>query len=160
MSRARSWCCAALMRVGPDSATRPAVSEGSGSWLDMRMSGTGGFGTRRSKVRHSGLARCWRRSMRRVSMSGVTESLTRTFDVYSIALPGSEHPMANPITGSSSQIAEHLLAYEEMGFDEVRCDVYRPRGSRRWPPSSRWSERADYRSSARVRKAAICPRVT
>lgn len=53
------------------------------------------------------------------------ESLTRTFDLYSVAaLKGSEHPLVHPVTGSPAQIAEHLLAYGEMGFEEVRCDVY------------------------------------
>lgn len=52
------------------------------------------------------------------------DSLRRTFDVYSIVIPGAEHGLSNPITGSPTQIAEHLLQFGEMGFEEVRCDVF------------------------------------
>ncbi len=33
-------------------------------------------------------------------------------------------PMERPITGSSTQIADYILDLGELGFSEVRCDVY------------------------------------
>jgi hypothetical protein len=32
--------------------------------------------------------------------------------------------MKQPVTGTSQQIAEHILSIGELGFDEVRCDVF------------------------------------
>lgn len=53
-------------------------------------------------------------------------SLTRTFDVYGIVAPGlsADHSLVNPIEGSAEQIAQTLLGFEAMGFEEVRCDVF------------------------------------
>jgi len=51
----------------------------------------------------------------------------RTFDMYTV-VPGGFEPeglnMENPVLGTSEQIAEHILSIGEMGFDEVRCDVF------------------------------------
>ncbi|MGA8041007.1 MAG: LLM class flavin-dependent oxidoreductase, partial [Acidimicrobiia bacterium] len=52
--------------------------------------------------------------------------LVRTIDVYS-GQPAdleAEHDMANPMTGSSEQIADQILTLGEMGFDEVRVDLW------------------------------------
>lgn len=59
-------------------------------------------------------------------------SLDRTFDVFAVVPEGfsSEgmtvyhQPMERPITGSSTQIADYILDLGELGFSEVRCDVY------------------------------------
>ncbi len=32
--------------------------------------------------------------------------------------------MEKPVTGSSGEIAEFILSLGELGFDEVRCDVW------------------------------------
>jgi alkanesulfonate monooxygenase SsuD/methylene tetrahydromethanopterin reductase-like flavin-dependent oxidoreductase (luciferase family) len=54
-------------------------------------------------------------------------SLVKTLDVYSIVIPGAEHDLDNPLTGSSDEIAGRLLELETLGFEEVRCDVF-PKG--------------------------------
>jgi alkanesulfonate monooxygenase SsuD/methylene tetrahydromethanopterin reductase-like flavin-dependent oxidoreductase (luciferase family) len=56
--------------------------------------------------------------------------LIRTLDVYSVQPGGleAEHDMKNPVTGTAEQIAEQILALGEMGFDEVRVDL--------WPKST------------------------
>ena len=51
-------------------------------------------------------------------------SLVRTFDLYSVAVGGGEIPDRSPVTGSDQEIAEFILALGELGFSEVRCDVY------------------------------------
>ena len=54
------------------------------------------------------------------------ESLGYTFDLYSIVAPGFEadHGFTQPVEGSADQIAEYILALGELGFEEVRCDVW------------------------------------
>ena len=62
--------------------------------------------------------------------------LGRTFDLYTVvpegfstdAGSGGGLDMEQPVMGSSEQIAEHLLSVGELGFEEVRCDVF-PRTS-------------------------------
>lgn len=53
------------------------------------------------------------------------ETLVRTLDLYSAVAPGmdAEHGLANPIEGSPEQIADHLLGFGELGFEEIRLDV-------------------------------------
>lgn len=54
-------------------------------------------------------------------------TLGRTFDLYSVVPEGFEPEglnMENPVRGTSEQIAEHLVSIGELGFDEVRCDVF------------------------------------
>lgn len=59
-------------------------------------------------------------------------TLERTFDVFTVVPEGFSvdqmavyhQPMGQPITGTSEQIAEYVLALGEVGFDEIRCDVY------------------------------------
>ena len=59
-------------------------------------------------------------------------SLDRTFDVFTVVPEGFStdgmavyhQPMEKPITGSSAQIADYILELGELGFSEVRCDVY------------------------------------
>lgn len=59
-------------------------------------------------------------------------SLGRTFDLYAVVPEGFEVgeggatglDMENPVTGTSEEIAERLLSIGQLGFDEVRCDVY------------------------------------
>jgi alkanesulfonate monooxygenase SsuD/methylene tetrahydromethanopterin reductase-like flavin-dependent oxidoreductase (luciferase family) len=53
-------------------------------------------------------------------------SLVRTLDLYSAVAPGmeAEHGLQNPIAGTSEQIAEHIVSYAGMGFEEVRLDVW------------------------------------
>ncbi len=53
-------------------------------------------------------------------------TLRRSIDVFSVAAPGV--PEAPPdgslqIGGSPDEVAEALLAYAELGFDEVRCNL-------------------------------------
>jgi alkanesulfonate monooxygenase SsuD/methylene tetrahydromethanopterin reductase-like flavin-dependent oxidoreductase (luciferase family) len=55
-------------------------------------------------------------------------SLRRSLDVYTVD-PLGQAAAKNPedtglVTGSSTEIAETLLAFGELGFEEVRCDVY------------------------------------
>ena len=54
-------------------------------------------------------------------------SLVRTFDLYTVvpegfSTEGSGREQA--VTGSAEQIAEHILGLSELGFQEVRCDLY------------------------------------
>jgi alkanesulfonate monooxygenase SsuD/methylene tetrahydromethanopterin reductase-like flavin-dependent oxidoreductase (luciferase family) len=54
-------------------------------------------------------------------------SLERTFDLYSVVAPGfdtSVADMTNPVSGSADEIAEQLLRLGDLGFAEVRCDVF------------------------------------
>jgi hypothetical protein len=58
--------------------------------------------------------------------------LGRTFDLYTVVPEGFSNQgaapegldMEQPVTGTSQQIAEHILAMGELGFEEVRCDVF------------------------------------
>lgn len=54
------------------------------------------------------------------------DSLMRTIDLYSFVPPGLEadHGMDNPVTGSAGEIVEFLGHLEQLGFEEVRCDLY------------------------------------
>ncbi|MFZ0012821.1 MAG: LLM class flavin-dependent oxidoreductase [Acidimicrobiia bacterium] len=54
-------------------------------------------------------------------------SLVKTLDVYSVALPGVESELHNPLTGSADQIATMLFELGSLGFEEIRCDVF-PKG--------------------------------
>ena len=59
-------------------------------------------------------------------------TLERTFDVFTVVPEGFStdkmtvyhQPMKRPVTGTSEQIAAYVLALGDIGFDEVRCDVY------------------------------------
>ncbi|MFQ5554043.1 MAG: LLM class flavin-dependent oxidoreductase [Acidimicrobiia bacterium] len=57
-------------------------------------------------------------------------TLGRTFDLYTVVPEGfgtgsgGGLDMEQPVIGSSEQIAEHLLSVGELGFEEVRCDVF------------------------------------
>ena len=54
-------------------------------------------------------------------------SLVRTFDLYTVVPEGFSTEGSGPeqaVTGSSEQIAEHILGLSELGFQEVRCDLY------------------------------------
>lgn len=53
-------------------------------------------------------------------------SLIRTFDVYSVIAPGldAEPGLTQPVTGSVEEIAEYIMSLGEIGFEEVRCDVW------------------------------------
>jgi alkanesulfonate monooxygenase SsuD/methylene tetrahydromethanopterin reductase-like flavin-dependent oxidoreductase (luciferase family) len=53
--------------------------------------------------------------------------LVRTFDLYTVVPEGFSAEgsgLEHPVSGTSSQIAESLLALGEMGFAEIRCDVW------------------------------------
>lgn len=52
--------------------------------------------------------------------------LVRTFDLYSVLAPGLEadHGMRQPVMGSAEEIAGFILSLGELGFEEVRCDVW------------------------------------
>lgn len=59
-------------------------------------------------------------------------TVERTFDLYTVVPPGLSDEgvtaesldMKQPVTGTSEQIAEHILSLGELGFEEVRCDVF------------------------------------
>ncbi len=51
-------------------------------------------------------------------------TIYRTFDLYTVAPGGLEgESERNLVAGSDEEIAEHILALGELGFEEVRCDV-------------------------------------
>ncbi len=53
--------------------------------------------------------------------------LQRTFDLYTVVPEGFDpggSEMGQPVTGSTEQIAAYVRSLGELGFDEVRCDVY------------------------------------
>lgn len=54
------------------------------------------------------------------------DALVRTLDLYSIVAPGmdADHGMSQPISGSAGQIADYILSLGDLGFAEVRCDVW------------------------------------
>lgn len=59
-------------------------------------------------------------------------TLVRTFDVFTVVPQGFStdgmrvyhQPMKQPVAGSSEEIAEYVLGLGQLGFQEVRCDVY------------------------------------
>ena len=59
-------------------------------------------------------------------------TLGRTFDLYTVVPEGFSIngatpyglDMKQPVTGTSQRIAEHILSIGELGFDEIRCDVF------------------------------------
>jgi alkanesulfonate monooxygenase SsuD/methylene tetrahydromethanopterin reductase-like flavin-dependent oxidoreductase (luciferase family) len=59
-------------------------------------------------------------------------TLGRTFDLYTVVPEGFGGEAAgaygldieHPVTGTSEEIAAHILSVGELGFEEVRCDVY------------------------------------
>lgn len=59
-------------------------------------------------------------------------TLGRTFDLYTVVPEGFSSQgvkaegldMKQPVTGSSEEIAEYILLVGELGFEEVRCDVF------------------------------------
>jgi len=60
-------------------------------------------------------------------------TIRRSVDVFSVAAPGvPEAPEGVlQVEGSAEQVAEALLAFGELGFDEVRCNLRTPVGARR-----------------------------
>lgn len=54
------------------------------------------------------------------------ETLVRTFDLYSVVAPSLEadHGLSQPVAGSADQIAEQLIALGDLGFEEIRCEVW------------------------------------
>lgn len=60
-------------------------------------------------------------------------SLVRTLDLYTVVPAAfsaslADLPLANPVMGTSEQIAAHLLELGRLGFEDVRCDL--------WPKST------------------------
>lgn len=61
-----------------------------------------------------------------------SSSLERTLDLYTVVPEGFDRDaggdggldMEDPVTGTSQEIAERILAIGQLGFEEVRCDVY------------------------------------
>jgi alkanesulfonate monooxygenase SsuD/methylene tetrahydromethanopterin reductase-like flavin-dependent oxidoreductase (luciferase family) len=56
-----------------------------------------------------------------------SESLGRTLDLYTVVPQGFSTDglqMQNPVTGTSEEIASHILSLRGLGFEEVRCDVF------------------------------------
>jgi alkanesulfonate monooxygenase SsuD/methylene tetrahydromethanopterin reductase-like flavin-dependent oxidoreductase (luciferase family) len=54
-------------------------------------------------------------------------TLVRTFDLYTVVPEGFSAEgsgLEHPVSGTSSQVAESLLALGELGFAEIRCDVF------------------------------------
>ncbi len=54
-------------------------------------------------------------------------TLTRTFDLYTVVPQGFDADgleMRQPVSGTSEEIASHLLSLGDIGFEEVRCDVF------------------------------------
>ncbi|MCP3995446.1 MAG: LLM class flavin-dependent oxidoreductase [bacterium] len=59
-------------------------------------------------------------------------TLGRTFDLYTVVPEGFSGEaaqadgldMKQPVTGTSEAIAEHILSLGELGFEEVRCDLF------------------------------------
>jgi alkanesulfonate monooxygenase SsuD/methylene tetrahydromethanopterin reductase-like flavin-dependent oxidoreductase (luciferase family) len=59
-------------------------------------------------------------------------TLRRTFDMYTVVPEGFSTQkmntevldMTQPVMGTSEEIAEHILSVGELGFEEVRCDVF------------------------------------
>jgi alkanesulfonate monooxygenase SsuD/methylene tetrahydromethanopterin reductase-like flavin-dependent oxidoreductase (luciferase family) len=55
-------------------------------------------------------------------------TIRRSVDVFSVATPGTPEPPPGvlQVRGSPDQIAEELLGYAALGFDEVRCNLLAP----------------------------------
>ena len=55
-------------------------------------------------------------------------TIRRSVDVFSVATPGTPEPPPGvlQVRGSPDQIAEELLGYGALGFDEVRCNLLAP----------------------------------
>jgi alkanesulfonate monooxygenase SsuD/methylene tetrahydromethanopterin reductase-like flavin-dependent oxidoreductase (luciferase family) len=59
-------------------------------------------------------------------------TLARTFDLYTVVPEGFSTQaskvegldMKQPVTGTSEEIADYILSVGELGFEEVRCDVF------------------------------------
>ncbi len=54
-------------------------------------------------------------------------TLVRTFDLYTVVPEGFSAEgsgLEHPVSGTSSQVAEFLLASGELGIAEIRCDVF------------------------------------
>ena len=55
-------------------------------------------------------------------------TIRRSIDVFSVATPDTAEPPSGAlqIRGSSEQVAEELLGFGALGFDEVRCNLQAP----------------------------------
>lgn len=56
-------------------------------------------------------------------------TLRRSIDVFSVAAPGvppASSAQAIQVAGTPEQVAARLLAYRDLGFDEVRCNLAAP----------------------------------
>jgi len=55
-------------------------------------------------------------------------TIRRSVDVFSVAAPGTPEPPPGllQVRGSPDQVAEELLGYGALGFDEVRCNLQAP----------------------------------
>jgi alkanesulfonate monooxygenase SsuD/methylene tetrahydromethanopterin reductase-like flavin-dependent oxidoreductase (luciferase family) len=55
-------------------------------------------------------------------------TIRRSVDVFSVATPGTPEPSPGvlQVRGSPDQVAEELLGYGALGFDEVRCNLLAP----------------------------------
>jgi len=54
-------------------------------------------------------------------------AISRTFDLYAVVAPGFSSDgsgFETPIAGSSDEIADRIQRLEEIGIEEVRCDVF------------------------------------
>jgi alkanesulfonate monooxygenase SsuD/methylene tetrahydromethanopterin reductase-like flavin-dependent oxidoreductase (luciferase family) len=58
-------------------------------------------------------------------------TLGRTFDLYTVvpepysgSIDAESLPMANPVTGTTAEVADFIMSLAELGFEEVRCDVW------------------------------------
>lgn len=58
-------------------------------------------------------------------------TLGRTFDLYTVvpeqyseAIDAEFLPMSNPLTGTNAEVADFILSLAELGFEEVRCDLW------------------------------------
>jgi alkanesulfonate monooxygenase SsuD/methylene tetrahydromethanopterin reductase-like flavin-dependent oxidoreductase (luciferase family) len=60
-------------------------------------------------------------------------TLRRSVDVFSVAVPGVPDVPDGvlQVAGSAEQVAEALLRYRDLGFDEVRCNLRAPAGAPR-----------------------------
>ena len=52
-------------------------------------------------------------------------TLQRSLDVYSVD-PLGRFPDANLLSGSPDELADAILSFGELGFDEIRCDLHHP----------------------------------
>jgi alkanesulfonate monooxygenase SsuD/methylene tetrahydromethanopterin reductase-like flavin-dependent oxidoreductase (luciferase family) len=52
--------------------------------------------------------------------------IRRTLDLYSVVPPGFTQDgleMKQPVSGQAAEIADFILSFEGLGFEEVRCDL-------------------------------------